>query len=209
MVYHWSDSKSPQVSSTLLSIMADLNTYVVWMVSIHLLISFFSSLLSKPLGTVQTDQIPLYIYSSYIFLSRSTAFVVLLATSNYFFRLLWYSLCGQLGRQIPLYSKFFCFCQSSLGPAEEDVMRLFLLDWIWFVHVPFDSKINLNVFHDSQWITFPTPSYLLSYSVCTSLLHSLISLIVLSLSSQNPHLLFGCVLTIFTLLLLSLLLIPE
>ena len=40
MVFHWSvsDSKSPQVSRTLLSIRADLNNAVVWMVSTHPLI---------------------------------------------------------------------------------------------------------------------------------------------------------------------------
>ena len=40
-VFHWSlsDSKSPQVSKTLLSILADLNNIIIWMVSSHLLIS--------------------------------------------------------------------------------------------------------------------------------------------------------------------------
>ena len=33
MVFQWSDSKSPQVSKTLLSTLADLNNAVVWMVS--------------------------------------------------------------------------------------------------------------------------------------------------------------------------------
>ena len=35
MVFHWSlsDSKSPYVSRTLLSILADLNDAIVWMVS--------------------------------------------------------------------------------------------------------------------------------------------------------------------------------
>ena len=46
MVFHWSLSgnKSPQVSRTLLSILADLNNAVVWMVSTHPLI--FQVLLS-------------------------------------------------------------------------------------------------------------------------------------------------------------------
>ena len=41
MASHWSlnDSKSPQISRTLLSILADLNKAVVWMVSTHPLIS--------------------------------------------------------------------------------------------------------------------------------------------------------------------------
>ena len=45
MVFHWSlsDSKSPQVSKTLLSILVDLNNAVDWMVSIRPLISKSSS----------------------------------------------------------------------------------------------------------------------------------------------------------------------
>ena len=52
--FHWSltDSKSPQVSRTFLSILADLSNAVVCMVLICPLISNFSSLLSNPLGIV-------------------------------------------------------------------------------------------------------------------------------------------------------------
>ena len=52
MVFHWnlSDNKSPQVSRTLLSIMDYFNNTVVWMVSICLLISMFSSPYTNPLG---------------------------------------------------------------------------------------------------------------------------------------------------------------
>ena len=51
MVFHriLSDSKSPQVFRTFLSILADLNNAVVWMVLIHPPISNFSSLLFNPL----------------------------------------------------------------------------------------------------------------------------------------------------------------
>ena len=53
IVFHWSlsDSKSPQVSRTLLSIRADLNDAVVWMVSILPLISKTFGRLSNPLVT--------------------------------------------------------------------------------------------------------------------------------------------------------------
>ena len=46
MVFHWSlnDSKSPQISRTLLSILTNLNNAVVWMVFTCPLISKFSSL---------------------------------------------------------------------------------------------------------------------------------------------------------------------
>ena len=54
MVFHWSlsDSKSPQVSRTLLSILAVLNNAVVWMVSTRLPTSKSSSPFSNPLVTV-------------------------------------------------------------------------------------------------------------------------------------------------------------
>ena len=54
MVFHWSlsDSKSPQVSRTLLSILAVLNNAVVWMVSTRPPTSKSSSLFNNPLVTV-------------------------------------------------------------------------------------------------------------------------------------------------------------
>ena len=56
MVFHWSlsDSKSPQVSGTLLSILAILNNSIVWMVSTRL--STFKSTrpFNNPLVTVPT-----------------------------------------------------------------------------------------------------------------------------------------------------------
>ena len=44
MVFHWSlsDSKSPQISSTLLSSVADFNNVVVWIVSALFVISAVS-----------------------------------------------------------------------------------------------------------------------------------------------------------------------
>ena len=54
MVFHWSlsDNKSPQVSRTLLSILAILNNAVVWMVSTRPPTSKSSSPFSNPLVTV-------------------------------------------------------------------------------------------------------------------------------------------------------------
>ena len=54
MVFHWclSDSKSPQVSRTLLSILAILNNAVVWMVSTRPPTFKSSSAFSNPLVTV-------------------------------------------------------------------------------------------------------------------------------------------------------------
>ena len=54
MVFHWSlsDSKSLQISRTLLSILAVLNNAVIWMVSTRPPTSKFSSPFSNPLVTV-------------------------------------------------------------------------------------------------------------------------------------------------------------
>ena len=57
MVFHWSlsDSKSPQVSRTLLSILAYLNNVVVWTVSTRPVISKSSSPCTNPLVTQLVD----------------------------------------------------------------------------------------------------------------------------------------------------------
>ena len=54
MVFHWSlsDSKSPQVSRTLLSILAVLNNVIIWIVSTRLPTSKSSSPFCNPLVTV-------------------------------------------------------------------------------------------------------------------------------------------------------------
>ena len=59
MVSHWSlsDSKSPQVSGILLSILTDINNAVVWMVPTHPVNSKSSSLCINPLMTLQTHQL--------------------------------------------------------------------------------------------------------------------------------------------------------
>ena len=80
MVFHWSlsDSKSPQVSRTLLSILADLNNVVVWMVSTRPLISKPSSPFNNPSVTVPKAPIIIGIniafmfHSFFQFPSRST-----------------------------------------------------------------------------------------------------------------------------------------
>ena len=70
MVFHWSlsDSKSPQVSRTLLSILAVLNNAVVWMVSTRLLTSKSSTRFSNPLVTVPNAPITIGIIVTCMFL---------------------------------------------------------------------------------------------------------------------------------------------
>ena len=69
MVFHWSlrDSKSPQVSRTLPSILAILNNAVVWMVSTRLPTSKSSSPFSNPLVTVPKAPITIGIIVTFMF----------------------------------------------------------------------------------------------------------------------------------------------
>ena len=69
MVFHWSlrDSRSPEVSRTLLSILAVLNDAVVWMVSTRPPNSDSSSLFSNPLVTVPNAPITIGIIVTCMF----------------------------------------------------------------------------------------------------------------------------------------------
>ena len=69
MVFNWSlsDSKSPQVSRTLLSILADLDNAVVWMVSTCPLISKSSSPFTNPLVTIPSTPITTGITVTFMF----------------------------------------------------------------------------------------------------------------------------------------------
>ena len=71
MVSHWglTDSKSPKVSWTLLSILADLNKAVVWMVSIPPIISKISSPYTISLLTVSRVPITIGINITFMFQS--------------------------------------------------------------------------------------------------------------------------------------------
>ena len=69
MVFYWSlsDSKSPQVSRTSLSILAVLNNEVVWVVCNRLLISKSSSPFNNPLVTVPKAPITIGIIVTFMF----------------------------------------------------------------------------------------------------------------------------------------------
>ena len=69
MVFHWnlSDSKSLQVTRTLLSIPADLDNVIVWMMSTRPFISKSSSSCTNPLLTVPSAQITIGITVTVMF----------------------------------------------------------------------------------------------------------------------------------------------
>ena len=94
-----SDSKSPQVSTTLLGVLADLNNPVVWMV-----ISKSSSPLINPLVTVPSVPIAIGITTSFCSIFFS---VLKQGIGTYLsFHFLSVLPCGQLKRQSPLFNRF-------------------------------------------------------------------------------------------------------
>ena len=113
MVFHrsLSDSKSPQVSRTLLSILVDLNNSVVSMVSTRSLISTSSnpltSPLTSPLVTVPSGLITIGITVTFMFQN----FFSSLARSRYLslFRFPSVLLCGQPERQTSQFGRFSFF----------------------------------------------------------------------------------------------------
>ena len=114
MVFHWSlsDSKSPQVSRTLLSILAVLNNAVVWMVSTRPPTSKSSSPISNPLVTVLNAPITIGIIVTCMFHS----FFSSLARSRYLSFFYYY------------YYFYYYFSPSEFSPAAGDLS--FKSDWL-------------------------------------------------------------------------------
>ena len=103
-----SDSNSPQISRTLLSIQADLNNAVVCMVSTRPPISKCSSFSTKPLVTVPSTPITIGMVSPS--LSCFIAFSFRQGLHTYLsFRFLSVLPCGQPERQRPLFGRFSFF----------------------------------------------------------------------------------------------------
>ena len=123
MIYHWSfsDSRFPQVSRTLLSILADLDNavvciladlnVVVWMVATRPLISNSSSPFINPLVTVSNAPITIGITVTFIFHS----FFGSLARSRY----------------LSFFSPFFSFTLRSAGTTKSTIrlVHFFFVDY--------------------------------------------------------------------------------
>ena len=216
--FHWclSDSKSPQLSRTLLSILVVLNNAVTWIVSTRPPTSNSSRPFNNPLVTVPNTPITIITIVTFMFHS----FFNSLARSRYLF----------------FFSHSFSFILWSAETVKSTILHFFfflitirsglLAEIRWFVcmsksHrslcVSFSMRgaelciyhlmvwSNLNFLHISQWITLPTQSCLVLYSFGTNFLHSLIMwLTVSSLSPYSLHLLFCCVLSILALIWLVL-----
>ena len=116
LVFHWSlsDSKSPQVSRTLFSILAVFNNTVVWMVSTRPPTSKSSSPFSNPLVTVPNAPITIGIIVTCMFHSFFTS----IARSRY----------------LSFFLNSFSFIQWSAESAKSIILQvLFLVDYNYYL----------------------------------------------------------------------------
>ena len=165
MVFHWNlrDNKSPQISWTLLSILADLNNDVMLIVSSCSLISKSSSPFTNPLVTVPRAPITIGINVTFMFHS----FFQFQARSEYlcFFSL---SFSFNLWEAAPAKSTilqviFFCWLLSlseirwsvSFSKSQRSLCITFHWRDSWLCVYYLFLWSNFNLFHNSRWNTFP------------------------------------------------------
>ena len=117
MVFHWSlsDSQSPQVSRTLLSIVADLNNAVVWIVSTRPVISKSSSPFTNPLVTVLRVPVTIGIIVTFMF-------------HSFFNSLSW-------SRYLSFFSLSFNFTRWSAGAAKSTILQVFFFFHYYYYKV--------------------------------------------------------------------------
>ena len=160
MVIHrsLSDSKSPQVSRTLLGILADLKSAAVRMVSTCPLIFKSSSPSANPLVTLSMAPITIGIIVNYMFLG----FFNSLARSRYlsFFSLsfkftLWSAGTAKSTIRKVLFFFFFLLIIMICSPGRdkairlylkipEEFVRLILQDRFWVVYIPFFRMVKFQ-----------------------------------------------------------------
>ena len=201
LLFHWSlsDSNYPQVFRILLGILADLSNVVVWVVSILRLIT--SSPVPTPgsQGPFRMHQLQMVLPSSLC----STVFFSVLQQGpsicqSFRFLFFFFSLCRPPEKYNPQDTKFSpsLYLSPSLSLSLSlfilGSIRLVLLTWnrwsdlkisrtdscVYIYHLVVWSSFNL--FHNSQWITFPAQSYLLLYFFCDTLLDPLTMLLIVS-----------------------------
>ena len=172
IVSHWilSDSKFPQVSRTLLSILADLNNAVVWMLSTCPLISKSSCPCTNPLVTVPRASITIGITVTFMFnrffyyLSKIWAFIFLFTCLQFTlwsavtvkptvwpvhflfvdYLLVWSSCCDL---RIRLYLKI-----------PKNFVRHIFLDRFWVMHKPFVRMVKSKFLAQFLVDLLPLPS---------------------------------------------------
>ena len=196
MVFYWrlSESKSLQVSRTLLSILAVFNNAVVWMVSTRLPSSKSSRTSNNPLVTVPKAQITIVIIVTFMFHS----FFNSLARSMY----------------LSLFSHSFSFILWSAGTAKSTVLQnsfLFFLFFFFLIIIrsgllaEIRWSVCISKFHRSLCVSFSRTGaglciyYLLAWSQfkflahfpVDHLAHSVVSSLVLLLSQFAAFAYYG------------------
>ena len=150
MVTYWSlsDSKSPQFFRTLLSILADLNKAVVWVVSTRPFTSKSSSPCNNPFVIVPIAPITIGIAVTFMFLGV----FISLVSSRYFS--LFCDLLGQLSQQLGKFSffvdyllvwssgRYYVICLYLRIPAK--FVRIILWGRYWVVHIPFVRMVKFK-----------------------------------------------------------------
>ena len=198
---------------TLLIILADLKSVVVWIVSTRVLITSSSSPLTNSLVTLPSAPITVCTTVTFMFSIPKQGPGTYLS-----FRLpsilLWSSgTVEYTNRQVRLF--FFCFFTITRSgrmaeirwsvcilKSQEIMYDRFSTTNIGFCICNLFALWNLNFLHNSHWITFPIQSCLLLYSLCSNLLYLLVMWLIVSfLSLHNLHLLFYWVLSILDLIL--------
>ena len=165
MVFHWSlsNSKSPLVSSTLLSILIDLNN-AVWLISTQPLISMSSSPCTNPLVTVPSAPITIGITVTFIFHN----FFSSLARSRY----------------LSLFSFSFGFTLWSTRTAKSTIRSFFFWggrtiprsgssaqDYMIRLYLKISEKFVRLIFQDGFWVVqIPFYYYFTSSDVFTTTL---------------------------------------
>ena len=204
-----SDSKSPQVLRTLLSILAVLGNAVIWIVSTPPLNSQSSMPFNNPLFIVPKAPITIgttvtFMFHSFFQFSSKVEVLILLFTFFQFYSGIEKSTIFQI--------LFFFFLLIIIRSGLLAMIRwsVYMSKSHWSFSMSFSRTgaglciyhlfvwSNWNFLHIFQWITLLTQSCLALYSFCANLLHSLIMwLIVSSLSPHSLHLLICCSLGVY------------
>ena len=134
MVFHWSlsDSKSPQVSKTLHSILVDVNNGVVWMVSTRPLISKSPSPFINPSVTVPRTPITNGIMVTFMFHSFFNSLASL--------------------RYLSFFSLSFNFTLWSIGTAKSTILQVLLLLLLLLIIRVFHISVSWWFF-TGVWVT--------------------------------------------------------
>ena len=161
MDFHWdlNDSKFPQVSRTLLSILADLNNAVIWMLLILLLISCSSSLFSRPLETVPRAPaigitVTFMFHSFFSSLARSKYLFIFLFS---FIFILWSAGMAKSTRWQAFFFFFFFFFLVLLiniwsGLLADIGWFICISKSLWILWISFSrTDFNLCIYHLSAW----------------------------------------------------------